>query len=398
MREEIQRYHNDCLATHQSIMFETLLHRHNIISESVQALTFEDSEGSETDPLKGYLALKQVGHKKVKYFLEEEFFDELPIRVNDTEELYLKDSKTKKSVVLRAINPIPFRIKPEQTFTDVHNFIDELAPFEHSSPENWTLLKLCAVMGFVGKTFLGISSLSEFGKSGIFTLLHGITQKSIVFQPRSDAGILIQINENGNMVFDEVHECDTKTKKVMENFTLQVTANIPVYFNGAVRAKYLKQKYNVRDQSINYLYNIYSYYKNPEKEFFDNIFSNNKAIDSRILKLKFDGVLTEKFDKNFDIVETAEENKLYYMKVAKMLLWLKQLKQSNKYARRYDYQSDINLRERHRLIYKELTWLIDRYAENYEEYVVYVSVLDKCINDYKEMVGEQKLIKEEDVK
>jgi len=280
---------------------------------------------------------------------------------------------------------IPFKITPEQSFNSVREFIDEVVPFHNSQPQQWTLLKICAVMGYVGKTFLGISSPPEFGKSSTFGFIHSITQKSPVFQPRSVPGVLKEITGDGNMIFDEVHESDAQTKRCMENFTLQVGDNKPIYINGAMKMALTKSRYAVAGQSINYLYNTYQNYKDPDNEFFDNIFSNNDGIDSRLLKLYFSGNMLEHFDKDFDMVACAEDNKMFYIAIAKELLWLKQLKLTHKYFRRWNHTTKHKLSGRKRLIYNELTWLIDQYCHTQAEYESYCDLLDSCITNYVEM-------------
>ena len=385
MRKETQKYHHDSLALHQSIMFETLIHQHNLVTDTMKAYTFENEDGFETEPLRGYLALKEAGGKKYKYFIEEEHIDKLPIRAKDCEEYYLVETAKRKSIVLKPCTVIPFKINPEQTFNTVREFVDEVVPFQNSEPRQWTLLKICAIMGYVGKTFLGISSPPEFGKSSTFGFIHSITQKSPVFQPRSVPGVLKEITGDGNMIFDEVHESDAQTKRCMENFTLQVGDNKPIYINGAMKMALTKSRYAVAGQSINYLYNTYQNYKDPENEFFDFIFSNNDGIDSRLLKLYFSGKMLERFDKDFDMVACAEENKLFYIAIAKELLWLKQLKMTNGYVRRWSHESSHSLIGRKRLIYNELTWLIDQYSHTQAEYVSYCVLLDGCITNYKDM-------------
>ena len=715
-------------------MFETLIHPHNIPVKKIKSWVFEDEEGNETEALRGYLAYKEVKDVVNTYFIEEQFFNSLPIRVNETEDLLLKESSTKKSIVLRPLAVSKFRVEPKQTFNTGKEFIEEFAPFKHTNPIGWNIIKMVGITGVTSKIFVGISSPSEFGKchgkgtkilmangsikkvedigigelimgddskprkvldttkgtgrlylinqwsgepyivndkhilclrhnclnnkeveisvedylnksnyfkhqalgfkklvifpskpinldpyilgvwlgdgtlkrpeitsadkevvselykfanknnlkilesgkdegkaktysfsgkvygknvlrktlkeygllkktkkipkdylinskkvrlevlaglldtdghlcrvhkgitstfeitqknkrlaeeitylarsvglraniylkkvdykgkkldfwrvfiggklhiiptrimrkqaekryrmrqslntafkveplgvgdyygfeidgngrylladftvthnSGLFNLIHGLTQKSVVYQPRTEAGVLIKINEDGNIVFDEACDCEKKVKKIIGNFTAKLADNSPTYYNGAIKAKFLKQNYNIINQSETFIYNLYSYYTKPEEDFFDNMFSNNPAIHSRMLKLKFDGNLLEQFNKDFDITQTAKDNQMYYMKINKYILWIKQLRATNSYKRRYNYDSG-KVKGRRKLIYDEITWMIDFCSETLEEYIIYVSALDKCIESYKEMVGEQKLIQEEDVK
>ncbi len=403
MKESTRKWHVDVLTLHEAILFETLVHKENIVSDSVKVLTFEDKYGMEhNETMRGYLAIKEINGKMHKYFIEEKYYDLMPLRMNNCEEMFLKESTIRKSVVLRPMKPTPFRIKAEKTFESCRQMIDELCNFEHSNPDAWTIVKMIGVMAVVGKTFTGISSPSEFGKSGIFNCIHGLTQKSIVYQPRSEAGVLIQINEDGNMIFDEACDCDKKVKRIIGKFTLKVADNSPQYVNGAVKARYLKQIYNITIQSITFIYNLYSYYKKPDENFFDNMFSNNPAIHSRMLKIKLNGKLLESFSKDFNMKEVAEENKMYYIKIAKYFLWLKELRAKNQYKRKYIYPSNVIKAGRKKLIYDEISWIIDMYCKDETEYKKFIDLLDKSIVEYKDMVAghvhnphDQKVIEDE---
>ncbi len=400
MKESRRKWHLDVLTLHETIMFETLVHRENITSDSVKVFTFEDKYGMEMESMKGYLAFKEIKGKMHKYFIEDKYHDLMPLRMNSCEEMFLEDNSNRKSVVLRPMKPTPFRIKAEETFDSLRELADDLCNFEHSNPDAWTMMKLISIISVISKTFLGISTPSEFGKSSIFNCIHGLTQKSIVYQPRSEAGVLLQINEDGNMIFDESCDCEAKVKRIIGKFTLKVADNSPTYVNGAAKAKYLKQIYNITKQSITFIFNSYSYYKNPDDDFFDNMFSNNPAIHSRMLKLKFTGTLLEDFNKDFDMKAVAEENKMHYVRIAKYLLWLRDLRSRNKYVRKYKYQSTVITKGRKKLIYDELSWIIDMYCKDEEEYQKFIELLDKSIIDYRDMTKgyiyqQQKVLEEE---
>ena len=387
MRESIQKWHSIVLQTYQALMFESLIHPHNIVTESIKSYVFEDKEELELpERLEGSFAVKDIRGIKTKYFIDKDYLFELPIRVEKTEEMFYKDSARSKSIVLRPLEVTPFRIKPYACWESNKEFIDGIAPFKHSMPDQWTLNKMVAIMGYVGKTFCGVCSLSEFGKSSIYLILDAITKKCPVFQPRSVPGVLAQITNDGNMIFDEVHDTSSEVKSCMENFSLQVAGNSPVYINGAMRSKNTKPKYDVSRQSITFLFNVYSNYSQPQKQFWNFIWSNTKAMESRFLGLKFDGKLEEEFDEKFDISKVAEDNKRFYIKIAKHLLHLKELKFTNSYQRRYDRKSHKEYRGRHKIIYEEITWLIDLYADSQEEYCKFVRLLNKSAHDYKSML------------
>lgn len=395
MREEAKRWHLNALSTHQNILFETLIYPHHIVTESVKSIVFETCDGLDCEPIRGFFAVKEnKDGKKVKYFIEEELFEELPIRADNIQELYFADNQKSKSVVIRPINPSLFRIRPTQTYLDMHQFIDEFVPFQHSCPLIYTLLKVIGISAFVCKTFICISAPPEFGKTSIFNVIHSLTKKSPVFTPRRIPKILYEINTDGNMVFDEICSCQKDVKDCTEEFSLRVADGSPNYINGALKSTYTRNSYDVHEQSITYLYNLKKNYKN-ETDFFDNIFVNNDAIDSRFLKLKMEGIMTEQFDKDFNILKMAEENKLYYIGIAKQLLFLKQLRLINAYQRRFTDNTILSLKGRRKATYDEITWLLDMYCKTQEEYDMMITILDDCIIKYKQMAGEEIPLKRE---
>lgn len=377
------------LGIHSTDLFSNLIYQSDVISDNLKEVEFDGGY----EAVRGYFARKN----KIKYWLDEKLFDMLPIRLGDNNEEMIN----KEDVVIRPLNPIPFKITPKHTM-DVRTLVDEFAPFEHSHPENWKLLKFIALMGFVSRTFVCVSSKSHFGKSSLFDLIHYLTDKSPVFKPRSVPGVLNQINEIGNMVFDETHRCKKEVRDIIEEFALQIGSGKSLYINGALKSTNTKPTYDCVLQSITFLYNNTDNYNNPEKDYFEFIFSNNKAIDDRFLKIKVDGILTENFTKDFDMPKVARENRMYYIQVAKELLYLQKQKLENKYQRKYVTHSTSNLKGRKLMIFNDITWMMDMYASSQDEYDEMVKLFDNCIFDYKEMVGflnsEKTTIEEEEIK
>ena len=118
------------------------------------------------------------------------------------------------------------------------------------------------------------------------------------------------------------------------------------------------------------------------------MFENNKAIDTRFLKVKLEGKLVEKFGKDFNMKSTAINNRMYYIKLAKHLMWLQEAKQQNLYSRRYE--TDNILKGRRRQIMSDITWLIDMYSEDVDTYNFLTNELDNSIFSYRTMINELK--------
>lgn len=365
----------DVLATHNQLMFDSLLYEHNITSDTLKEIDFDTAE-----PIRGFFAVKD----RKKYWIDENIFVHLPIKAGqEFEELKQPNND---DVIFRPLKPVPFKIIPQQMF-EIRKLIDDFVPFSHTNPQHWMLMKFISLMGYIGRTYCCVASNSEFGKSSIYDVLHYLTDKSPVFKPRSVPGVLNQINGTGNIIFDETHRCKKEVRDIIEEFALQIGGGKALYINGAMKCQRTKTKYNCVMQSITFLYNNVENYQDPKSDYFEFIFSNNKAIDSRFLKIKLDGKLQEKFDKDFDINAIAISNKVFYINFAKTLLYLQELKKSNGYTRRYITKYGGQLKGRRRMVFDEITWLIDMYCLTQDEYDNYVNGLDNAILDYQGMVN-----------
>jgi hypothetical protein len=339
---------------------------------------------------RGYFAVKD----NYKFWIDEKIYDYLPVRVllNECEDLIYDED-----VVKRPLKPIPFKILPGHSML-FRKMVDEFVPLEHTNPLHWKLMKLIAISSFVGRLYVCIATEPEFGKSSIFDVIDFLTDRCPVFKPRSVPGVLNHINGTGNIVFDEVTDCKKEVREIMEEFSLQIGGGKTVYLNGAMKTPKTREKYNCILQSITYLYNTFECYSSKEG-FFDYMFSNNKAMDTRFLKIRMNGKLTERFDREFNLEEIAKQNRDVYIAFAKELLYLQQLKSSNGYERKFVTNSCIYLKGRKKNVYNEVTWCIDMYCTTQEEYDIFINELDNCIMGYKEMIFTQKKhIVEEEVK
>ena len=195
MNEKARVFHLDVLALHNSELYASLLYESDVVSENIKEICFEDEDGLEMDPEQGYFMRKD----RKKYWISKEVFKNLPIRVRDENQIL----KHKEDIIINPLNPAAFKITPEQCHT-FKNLIDQLVPFQHSEHKQWTLLKIISVVGYVSKIFVCISSMPEFGKSSVYDVLNGLTDRCPVFKPRSVPGVLNKINSTGNMIFDDV--------------------------------------------------------------------------------------------------------------------------------------------------------------------------------------------------
>ena len=395
-------WHSDIVNMHNNMLYSELIHEHHLTSRTLKLVMFEEEKAMGA--ARGYFAVKTLGDTDVKYFIPEPHRQHLPIKYKPAElkEVTYKTGSNSADVVKKPLSnakPIVFRIKPEDNMS-VRDIVDEFT-WEHSCMPHWILNILIALAGFGGRTYMGICSESEFGKSSTYDNIHALTDKSLVFKPRSIPGMISAITETGNMVFDEVHDCDKPIKKLMEDFCLDAGGRRPFYQNGALKAKGLKQRYSLINQSVTFLYNVISQYDSPNS-FYENIWTNPVAMDKRFVRVKLKGVLKEDFtlEEGIDLTEMAKANRDRYVQVTKKLFDIQDKMMNNKFVRRYSYAlNNIPVRGRKIHTYNAVTMMIDQWAENVGEYVSMVEVFNQAIRDYEYMLvpEEQKLKVSEEV-
>ncbi len=378
MNVNTRMYHQQVLSMHNSTMYSTLIHPHSVRSETLKQIELKNNYTEESFLTKGFFAVKD----RDKYWITPQFIESLPIRVNITE---CDEYTHQDDVVLYPRNPKIFKINPEKCF-DNPKFLDHFMNFKHSNQITWDLIRMIGIALQIGRGFVCLASNPSSGKTSVFDVLHAITDTCPVFKPRSVPGVLHQITETGNMVFDDVLEAKKDVREIMEEMCLQIGGWRSIYINGALQTVNTKKEYSVRNQSITFLYNRRQDYINADKKYFDVMFENNSAIDNRFLKIMLEGVLEEDFKVDFNITQIAEENKMYYIKLAKHLLWLMQEKQNNNLHKRFKVDKSIlTLKGRRKDVFDNIDIILHQFAKDSIQYNEWYSALEKGIVGYKDM-------------
>lgn len=395
------RWHLSVLSHHNNALYSSLLHEHHISCGNKMRVKFkgEDERGYEEElVLDGYYATKN----KVKYFLSAQIHDPekgksmLPIKVGQDNQRLV----SKENIVLYPKDPTPFRITPEVP-RDVRDFVDSFVPFNNTNKLKFTVAKIIALASYFGRTNVCLATNPSFGKTSLYDSIHYLTDKCPVFKPRSVPGIMNRITSTGIMCFDESHRSAKETRDAMEDFCLQVGGGKTKYLNGASKSANTRSEYPTANQSITFLFNRMKDYQKPEKDYFEYMFSNNRALDDRFLKILLEGNVKEDFTVDFDVPGTAESNKMYYIKFAKWMLGMQGVYLRRSYERKYREELPTDLSERKLAVYNEITYLLDMYCKDESEYMTLTTVLKKGIQDYKDMVknqnGDNTLVVKEEV-
>ena len=153
-------YHYTTLKAFNHNLYDTLIHDHHIISDTLKELE------TQLKVYQGYFARKD----RLMYFIDSATLKQLPVRVLKTAE-----EKEGKNVVFVVLESRTFRITPVKN----HSFkllVEEMAPFEHSQPVDWKLYKICSLAAYCGRTFQRISTNPSFGKDSFKGILGLLTE------------------------------------------------------------------------------------------------------------------------------------------------------------------------------------------------------------------------------
>lgn len=112
MKQSNRCYHLHVLSLHSSNMSNNLIYHHNLTTDTIKEFILLDSKGDEWKA-RGYVAVKEVDGQKVKYFIQEQDIQFLPIRADETVEFFMQDNTRTKSIINTVQNPTPFRISPD---------------------------------------------------------------------------------------------------------------------------------------------------------------------------------------------------------------------------------------------------------------------------------------------
>jgi hypothetical protein len=162
-------------------------------------------------------------------------------------------------------------------------------------------------------------------------------------------------------------------KYLMQTFLLSCAAYRNKYIKKSRKTEATQESYDIRRLSIAVLTNPDKYYKDKFQETFDEMFQG--AVMDRLMKFYFEGQLTHEFSTNFNPENVFVQNKTFFKKITRTLLWLRE---NNDKIEGVDWGYEIELdskRQRHKRTWGVVCKYLSLYAQNKEEYVFLVDTL-----------------------
>lgn len=324
----------------------------------------------------------------------------MPCKIKDYEQIVLSSMVYNKVTSLNS-----FVIKGEETYFTFKEFMDNFFNIKHSNEFQFLMFRLITV----GSIFLNynycIATDPQFGKDSLPEVLQKLTTFTNVVTPQS-APKFKSLLENRLLIVTEFPDIKTDEMKEIEP-VLRVSADgRTTYHNSKLsNVNYkTKDKYNISDLSIGFIYNRVDDYKPPKikndlrHKYFDFIMT--PATRDRMVKFLFTGTIDlEQFraDTDAESVYTPEiemdfKNDIKYIKYLidnKFdLLEFSKLK-----IKEYNL-GNVGRGESH---FYNILRVFRMYCDGYKDQQQGQEMLDKmsdelygCFNNYKEMINNNK--------
>ena len=322
---------------------------------------------------------------KRNYLLKDHLYEKIPIVPVETEKY------THRQKVYYLVKKYrSFKIRPRKTMS-FRELVDTFCPYEHSSPEHYTLLKLIAISSLTSRINVRVSTPSNFGKTAVFEALSYLYPQISIVNPRSLPALEYRLSSKV-LVLDELSNLESGQTQLVQNFLLRV-GDFSSKYEKSTRGNVglgTQDTYDISKLSVVILYNHLSQYTDHSK-FFDNMFPNPKAIHSRFLPLRLDGKLSMKTFAQFTLKylqpPKLKDEEINTLKDFLRGLWYF-MQSPNADYHRYSFPDFPEfLTDRHLLSYNIILHEIDRYCENEEEFNFFVNVLNDSIKSYYKMVN-----------
>jgi len=320
---------------------------------------------------------------KKKYILDSELFDQLPLKIVETTPIA---HYGKVFHHLTRVQSVKFRAEQRLSFREL---VDTFAPFKHDNPLHFLLYKIIALVAYVSRINVRVSTNPGFGKDSIFSILHHLRGDSPTFNPNSMAAIDYRLNSSV-IVLTEISHITSEQRKLLQEFLL-VAGDMKNIYEKPTRgtSKYGTQDtYDISRLSIVINYNTLQDYEKAGqgKNFFDYIYQ--PAVLDRFCPFKLSGRLDVG---QFLTVERPRELYRKYTELYRDILY------SIEYYRREFDDMDVDAplpqsmrpRGRHLASFLRIAKGIALYAEDEDEYDTLLDELWKSYRGYLKMVGER---------
>lgn len=380
MKKEMLKkiWHFNTCQIYNNIKFINVLNESNICTDSCIEYELKNAYTDKPITVSGFLAKKD----KKLYLIQRDWIKDFPLVISNSFECIIKENG-KHVLVLK--NKHSLKFKPEKFF-EYREMIDGISPFKNTNDDNYIIFKNAMISSWMYKNAIAVCTPSGFGKDGINTPLEFILPDyKKIKEFKTIPAFLREITSNGILIVNEAcGNLDKNCVEVLEKFIMDLGDKSPIFKNPSLASLQhgTKDLYDISNESIICIYNTINQYKRKEK-YFDYQFQNNDGVKDRILQLKTNGKLIEKFEEDVDYNALANEEEIkdYFKKIILTMLYFKE----EKFIPKWKWNTP-QLNVRHEYSFKNICKCLDRYSLTQEEYSKYEYTLSLWIINYKRML------------
>ena len=344
------------------------------------------SLGEAKDKYYGYFLNKE----DKTWFLPDEGIDNLPIKVDKSEEV---DYKTDVFEFIQKYTSVKI---PSSNDMEFRELIDTISNFKHTNPLHFTLYKIMTVTGFCNRINYRVIAPAGFGKDCAVNNLNDLGCDVSNIYGATYAKLEYSL-KFPFLIFNEMGNLKKEDKENMQNFLLACGAFMNSYVKKSRKSEGTQEIYDISNTSLGILYNPPQYYIEKGQEYFDVMFQ--PAVINRFIPFKFDGVIRVPNIPDIDSYEKAKENLPLYKKIISTLNYYKNndkicTENSDKKFILDDSIEFNKYEDRYKRTFETICKYINLYAKDEEEFHKLTLELYSCFNTYKEeirkLMGETK--------
>lgn len=376
--------HYEALSEFRTQFYKDLLTYEHVVGTQLRIDKVSFADGSQDDAFNfwGY----RLDKDGIKYLLpckdrsgnEIDLKSVLPIMVTATQKVAHRNE-----VYLLIKKYASARFTPKKTM-EFREFVDNLSYFEHSKPEHLKLYWFITLAQVFGRANFRISSPASFGKDSVVDIMGNLVGNCATIVNPTRAKLEYRTMYK-LLAVNEVASIQKAEWDLIEQFLLDAGAFKPRIEKQTRAFGAVGESLDIGQFSLSLLYNDVDHYHNIEN-YLD--FKAHKALLNRFPPFRLHGVYREDFTtaKNENIPRFVKAHFEEYKDLLYNYTYYKQ----HIFDIRHGFSTArmrMNMPERWIANIKALLSIVDAYCETQEEFDKWIDVIEKSMDDYKEMLS-----------
>ena len=328
-----------------------------------------------------------------KYIMPAAYVKSMPLNPKETFECYLKESD--KTIYRFVTVPISVKLSPEK-FMSLKDLVTVFNPVKHSDERTWQFLKLQAIASKYKGGKYRLCSPPSCGKNSSDTILHLLFNNNVRVAKPTLAKLETLFYYHQKVLPDEMTSLTAANVREVEPFFLTLADESPTFTKHSMANKHDMNEVDVSQSSCVFTYNDPGSI-NPGSKFFDDIWQNIAAFNSRYPALFLGGEVVSEMPK----LSAAQAKKIMdecfdgLRKVAKTIAYYVEFLGDGLHG--WD-RGGLRMSGRHKANFECVVDALDVVSDSQEEFDEWVDWVNGRVEAYRVLVGGRVPVVEEAVK